>query len=150
MNKKEKKDAGSETPLFVGATSGQERSQWSFNRMFRSKWERRAELNVVLVQRWSQGFLIEWSWQAGGASLGLLSAESVERPITDTTTLHKCHFPSRGRPSLLPCIMLRAPPEERFIFLNNLYAPRWRDNNHAKSPHSETWPAGIRATVKIL
>lgn len=84
----------------------------------------RVELGACTVKRSSRGFLIEWSWQAGGASLGLLSAESVERPITDTTKLHKCHFPSRGRPSLLPWIMLSAPPKERFIFLNKPSAPR--------------------------
>lgn len=54
--------------------------------------------------RW--GSLTEQRWQAGGTSLGLLSAESVVRPITDTTKLLKCHFPSRGHPSLLPGVML--------------------------------------------
>ena len=74
------------------------------------------ELGACTVIWSSRAFLIEWSWQAGGASLGLLSAGSVERPITDTTKLHKCHFPSRGRPSLLPCIMLCAPLRKDLYF----------------------------------
>lgn len=60
--------------------------------------------------------LTEWSWQAGGTSLGLLSAESVEGPITDTTKLLKCHFPSRGHPNLLPSIMLGAALRKDLYF----------------------------------
>lgn len=76
------------------------------------KREGRAELGLgaCTVKRSSRGSLIEWSWQAGGASLGLLSAASAHRPITDTTELQKCHFPSRGRPSLLPLYHAACPP----------------------------------------
>lgn len=62
------------------------------------------------------GTLTKRCWQAGGTSLGLLSAESVERPITDTTKLLKCHFPSRGHPSLLPGITLGDAPRKGLYF----------------------------------
>lgn len=89
---------------------------------WKTRRQSRVQLAARTVKRSSRGFLIEWSWQAGGASLGLLSAESAERPITDTTKLHKCHFPSRGRPSLLPCITLRAPPRGKiYIFKQPLF-----------------------------
>lgn len=89
---------------------------------WKTRRQSRVRLGARTVKRSSRGFLIEWSWQAGGASLGLLSAESAERPITDTTKLHKCHFPSRGRPSLLPCITLRAPPRGKiYIFKQPLF-----------------------------
>lgn len=64
-----------------------------------SKWWKSEEPQPDLVT--------ERSWQAGGASLGLLSAQGAGWPITDTTKLQKCHLPSRGRPTLLPRIMLR-------------------------------------------
>lgn len=76
----------------------------------------RNKVGAFAGKKSSRAFLIEWSWQARGASLGLLSAGSVEGPITDTTKLHKCHFPSRGRPSLLPRIMLCAPLRKDLYF----------------------------------
>lgn len=64
-----------------------------------SKWCKSTESQLALVT--------ERSWQAGGASLGLLSAQGAGRPITDTTKLCKCHLPSRRRPTPLPGIMRR-------------------------------------------
>lgn len=86
--------------------------------------EKRVELGVCTVWRSSQVFLIEWSWQARGVSLGLLSAGSAARPITDTTKSNKCHFPSRGRSGLPTLHHAVHPPKERFTFLNMPCAPR--------------------------
>lgn len=121
-NTKATKTRKTAEPIFQGG--GGRKGHGEVLAGWKTRRQSRVRLGARTVKRSSRGFLIEWSWQAGGASLGLLSAESAERPITDTTKLHKCHFPSRGRPSLLPCITLRAPPEERFIFLNNPSSPR--------------------------
>lgn len=93
--------------------------------------------------------LSEWSWQAGGTSLGMLSAESVERPITDTTKLLKCHFPSRGHPSLLPRITLGAALRKDLYFYTTPL-PQDDEITIMPRPCMKTQPAGLGTTLKIL
>lgn len=42
-----------------------------------------------------------------------------------------------------------ASPSDKIIFLNKHSAPRYQDNNQAKSPRNETWPAGLSGPRKI-
>lgn len=94
------RDAGSPPPAEAYEEGrGGHGQVWGGREPVESKWRRSQEPQSDPVT--------EQSWQAGGASLGLLSAQGAARPITDTTKLHKCHLPSRGRPTLLPPITLR-------------------------------------------
>lgn len=98
-----------------------------------------------------RGTLTDWSWQTGGTSLGLLSAGSVERPITDTTKLLKCHFPGRGHPSFLPSIMLGTALRKDLYFYTSPL-PQGDEITIMPRVHEcmKTQPTGLGTTLKIL